>query len=112
VREIEDELRLAAGLTALREEAGMLQRELAERIGVSQPRIAAIERSRNVTIDVLEQYVEALGAHLEVTVVRGRHRTSLLGPQSAGKPARPRQSSQTASPAKPTRSPSDRRKSA
>lgn len=79
VREIEDELRLAAGLTALREKAGVSQRELAERIGVSQPRIAAIERSRNVTIDVLEQYVEALGGQLEVSVVQGRRRTSLLG---------------------------------
>ncbi len=78
VREIEDELRLAAGLTALRETAGISQRELAERIGVSQPRIAAIERSRNVTIDVLEQYVQALGGHLEVSVVQGRQRTSLL----------------------------------
>jgi transcriptional regulator with XRE-family HTH domain len=81
VREIEDEMRLAAGLTALREKAGVSQRELAERIGVSQPRIAAIERSRNVTIDVLEQYVEALGGHLEVSVVQGRRRTSLLGPR-------------------------------
>jgi transcriptional regulator with XRE-family HTH domain len=79
VREIEDELRLAAGLTALRENAGVSQRELAARIGVSQPRIAAIERSRNVTIEVLEDYVEALGAHLEVSVVQGRRRTSLLG---------------------------------
>ena len=94
VREIEDELRLAAGLTALREEAGMSQRELAERIGVSQPRIAAIERSRNVTVGVLEQYVEALGGHLEVAVVQGRRRTSLLSghrptvskPRSARKP--------------------------
>ena len=79
VREIEDELRLAAGLTSLRETAGMSQRELAERIGVSQPRIAAIERSRNVTIDVLEQYVEALGGHLEISVVQGRRRTTLIG---------------------------------
>lgn len=78
VGEIEDELRLAAGLTALREKAGMSQRELADLIGVSQPRIAAIERSRNVTIDVLEQYVEALGGHLEVSVVQGRQRTTLL----------------------------------
>ena len=41
VAAIEDELRLAAGLTALREEAGLSQRELAKRIGVSQPRVAA-----------------------------------------------------------------------
>jgi transcriptional regulator with XRE-family HTH domain len=79
VREIEDELRLAAGLTALREQAGLSQRQLAERLGVSQPRVAAIERSHNVTIDVLEQYVHALGAELEVSVIHGRRRTALLG---------------------------------
>lgn len=79
VDEIEDELRLAAGLTALREQAGLSQRELAQRIGVSQPRVAAIEQSRNVTLDVLEQYVDAVGGKLEVNVVRGHRRTSLVG---------------------------------
>ena len=34
---IEDELRLAAGLTALREQAGLSQRAVAKLIGVSQP---------------------------------------------------------------------------
>ena len=61
VATIEDELRLAAGLTALREQAGLSQRELARRLGVTQPRVAAIERSRNITIEVLEQYVDAVG---------------------------------------------------
>ena len=78
VRDVEEELRLAAGLTALREQAGLSQRDLAKRIGVSQPRIAANERSHNVTIDLLEQYVAALGAQLEVSVVRGRRRTPLV----------------------------------
>jgi len=78
VTEIEDELSLAAGLTALREQAGLSQRELAERIGVSQPRIAAIERARNLTIDVLDQYVDALGADLEITVRQGKRRVPLL----------------------------------
>lgn len=81
VAEIEDELRLAAGLTALREQAGLSQRELAKRIGVSQPRIAAIEQSRNVTIDVLEQYVDAVGGRLEVMVVKGNRKTLLLRPR-------------------------------
>jgi transcriptional regulator with XRE-family HTH domain len=78
VGEIEDELRLAAGLTALREQAGLSQRELAKRIGVSQPRVATIEQSRNVTIEVLEQYVDALGGELHVTVVRGNRKIPLL----------------------------------
>lgn len=82
VAEIEDELRLAAGLTALREQAGLSQRELARRIGVSQPRIAAIEKASNVTIDVLEQYVDALGGHLEVSVRKGNRRFPLVGARS------------------------------
>jgi len=75
---IEDELRLSAGLTALRENAGLSQRELAKRIGVSQPRIAAIERSRNVTLDVLEQYVTAVGGQLEITVRTGSKKLALV----------------------------------
>jgi transcriptional regulator with XRE-family HTH domain len=78
VAEIEDELRLAAGLTALREQAGMSQRDLAKRLGVSQPRIAAIERSKNVTVELLEQYVEAVGGRLQVTVLKGNKRTTLI----------------------------------
>ncbi|MCQ3809491.1 MAG: helix-turn-helix transcriptional regulator [Acidimicrobiia bacterium] len=78
VQEIEDELRLATSLTALREEAGLSQRELAGLIGISQPRVAAIERSRNVTIDVLEKYVAALGAQLEVLVIQGQDRICIL----------------------------------
>ena len=75
---IEEELRLAAGLTALREQAGLSQRELAKRIGVSQPRVVAIERARNVTIDVLGQYIEAVGGTLEITVRKGNRRILLL----------------------------------
>jgi transcriptional regulator with XRE-family HTH domain len=89
VAEIEDELRLAAGLTALREQAGLSQRELARRIGVSQPRVATIEQSRNVTIEVLEQYIHALGGRLEITVLKGNRKVPLLAPRSsrAVKPA-------------------------
>lgn len=78
VDEIEDELRLAAGLTALRQQAGLSQRELARRIGVSQPRIAAIEKARNVTIDVLEQYIKAVGGELEVSVKQGNKIIALV----------------------------------
>jgi transcriptional regulator with XRE-family HTH domain len=78
VAEIEEELRLAAGLTALREEAGLSQRELAKRMGVSQPRVVAIEKARNVTIDVLEQYIKAVGHRLEVNAVKGKSRVPLV----------------------------------
>ena len=78
VAEIEDELRLAAGLTALREQAGLSQRDLAKRLGISQPRIATIERSKNVTVELLEQYVEAVGGRLQVPVLTGNKRTTLI----------------------------------
>lgn len=83
VEHIEEELRLAAALTALRERAGLSQRELAERIGVRQPRIAAIERSRNVTFDVLERYVSALGGQLELSVLQDGRKTALLSSRRA-----------------------------
>lgn len=86
---IEDELRLAAGLTALRESAGLSQRELAKRIGISQPRVAAIERSRNVTLDVLEQYVTAVGGQLEITVRTGSKKLALVGPTKPTKAKKP-----------------------
>jgi len=84
VAEMEDELRLAAGLTALRERAGFSQRELARRMGVSQPRVAAIEQSRNITMDVLGHYAAAIGGQLEVTVAKGKSKVSLLAPHSSG----------------------------
>jgi transcriptional regulator with XRE-family HTH domain len=97
VAEIEDELRLAAGLTALRERAGLSQRELAKRIGVSQPRVAKIEQSRNVTIDVLEQYIRALGGELEVTAFQGSRKIPLLAARSASAPkAKPKARPKTA----------------
>ncbi len=81
VAEIEDELRLSAGLTALREQAGLSQRELAVRLGVSQPRVAAIERAHNVTIDVLDSYVDAVGGQLEISVRKGSRKVSLFSGQ-------------------------------
>ncbi|MGH2670116.1 MAG: helix-turn-helix domain-containing protein [bacterium] len=98
VAEIEDELRLAAGLTALREQAGYSQRDLARRMGISQPRVAAIEQSRNVTIEVLEQYVDAVGGKLDVTVVKGRSKIPLISTQG------PRASSVAGSHSKKSRS--------
>jgi transcriptional regulator with XRE-family HTH domain len=101
VAQNEEELRLAAGLTSLREQAGLSQRELAERIGVRQPRIAAIERSRNVTIEVLERYIGALGGQLEVSVIRGGKKIALLTGRHAAPTTAARSGTRTA-PAKKT----------
>jgi transcriptional regulator with XRE-family HTH domain len=88
VAQIEEELRLAPGLTRLRGQAGLSQRQLAERMGVRQPRIAAIERSHNVTVDVLERYVSALGGQIELSVVRGGKKVALISGHRKPAPAK------------------------
>lgn len=65
-----------------------------------------------MTIDVLEQYDQALGGRLELTVVHGRHSTPLLGDHTSAKPARSPKPSPKTSPMKPETSPWERRKSA
>lgn len=80
VAEIEGELRLATGLTALRRKAGLSQRDMAKRLQVSQPRVVAIEQAENVTVSVLEAYLAAIDMNLEITVVyRGERITIFRG---------------------------------
>lgn len=83
VAEIANEFRLAVALTALREQAGMSQRDVAALLGVSQARVQSIEKSRNVTVEVLEKYVQAVGGQLEITARRGGKRLPLLTPAPA-----------------------------
>jgi hypothetical protein len=47
-------------------------------MGISQPRVVAIEQARNVTIDVLERYIKAVGHRLEVNAVKGKSRVPLV----------------------------------
>ena len=71
--EIEDGLRVPPpGLPLLREQAGFSQREVAKLIGVSQTRVAAVEHSLKVTIEMLDQYVNAVGGTLEVNESKAR----------------------------------------
>jgi transcriptional regulator with XRE-family HTH domain len=109
VAQVEEELRLAAGLTALRERAGLSQRELAERIGVRQPRIAAIERSRNVTFDVLERYIGALGGKLELTVVQDGKKIPLISSDREPTPAKKTPAKKAARKSSPTKAASARK---
>src|SRR3954463_9722458 len=59
-------------LVEARQAGGLKQRELAERLGVSQPQVACIEKRGYdaYTLNSLRRYVEALGEgfSLEVTV--------------------------------------------
>ena len=56
-------------LQLAREAAGVTQEELAERMHMTQPALSRFERRPNITMSVLQRYVEALGGKLEVNVV-------------------------------------------
>lgn len=67
-RRLDDEIR-AFRLAELRRNRSLTQREVAEAMGVSGPRVSDVERGRldTVSISVLRAYVEALGGRLKVT---------------------------------------------
>ena len=57
--------RLAQELKAMRENAGLSQKELAERVHTKQPSIARMERARVLPkLDLLQRVARALGARL------------------------------------------------
>lgn len=60
-------------LQQAREQVGVTQEELAERLHMSQPALSRFERRPNITMSVLQRYVEALGGKLEVNVLLPKH---------------------------------------
>ena len=60
---------LGIPLPELRRLADLTQVELAHRLAVTQPSVSEIERSNSPAIPTVRRYVEALGAHLEITAV-------------------------------------------
>ena len=63
-----DKLRLVDALIALRQRQGLTQAALAQRLKVSQPFIAKLERAEthNFTLDTLIRVVEALNGELVI----------------------------------------------
>ena len=63
--------RLAQELKAMREKAGLSQKELAERVHTKQPSIARMERARVLPkLDLLQRVARALGAEVVVSFRR------------------------------------------
>lgn len=63
------ELILETGLQLMREELQFSQKQLAEKMGVTQPAIAAIEqRGNDLKVITLKRYVEAMGGKLSLLV--------------------------------------------
>jgi predicted XRE-type DNA-binding protein len=67
-RRLDDEIR-AFRLAEVRRNRSLTQREVADAMGVSGPRVSDVERGRldTVSVSVLRAYVEALGGRLRVT---------------------------------------------
>jgi transcriptional regulator with XRE-family HTH domain len=70
----------AVRLQQAREALGITQGELAERMHMTQPALSRFERRPNITMAILQRYVEALGGTLEVNVVLPKQ-----GPKGPGK---------------------------
>ncbi len=65
-------------LPELRRLNDLTQVELARRLAVTQPSLSEMERSESPAIPTVRRYVEAIGAHLEITAVFEDGRRVLL----------------------------------
>lgn len=70
VDDLVEEMEIEHQLAKLREERGLSQRALAERVGVSQPVIARIESGavKNIQLRTLVRTAEALGARVRISI--------------------------------------------
>jgi len=68
--EIEEQFTIAMEVIALRQKHNLTQKELAERVGTSQPAIARLESGnyRNLSLSFLRRIAEALNAVPEVHI--------------------------------------------
>ncbi|QWF80080.1 XRE family transcriptional regulator [Amycolatopsis sp. CA-230715] len=62
-------------LSELRERVGLSQTQVAERMGVKQPRVSAIEKGdpAQMEVETLQRYIAALGGRLRVVAGFGDH---------------------------------------
>jgi len=68
VGELTNRMLAARLLYRARKKAKLSQREVAKRMGVSQPRVAAIERAEDMSITTFLRYARAIGGvpHMEI----------------------------------------------
>lgn len=63
-------MRIEQELVALRNASGLSQRQLAAKLGVTQPVIAKLEagKARNIGLQTLVRAVKAMNGHIEVSI--------------------------------------------
>ncbi len=65
------EFALARELIGARVDAGLSQKDVAERMGTSQPTVARLESGHKPSIKSLERYAEAVGKKVKIHLVAG-----------------------------------------
>ena len=65
------EFKLARVLIEARAKSGLSQREVAERMGTSQPTVARLESGHKPSLKTLERYAAAVGMKIEIHLVGG-----------------------------------------
>jgi hypothetical protein len=69
----ETALDLASILYRIRQQRGLTQREAAERAVLQQQAVSRLEKAAsNVQLGTLQRYLDALGYHLEISVIDNR----------------------------------------
>lgn len=71
------------GYGALRKARRLTQNEIAERLQISQPSVAALEQRTDIMLSTLAKYIEALGGRLEISAVFPEASFNLAPPGSA-----------------------------
>lgn len=69
---MEEEFSIAQAMIRARSRAGLTQADVAQRMGISQPRVARIESGSNVSLDILKRYAAATGSKLMVDFRAGQ----------------------------------------
>ena len=68
---LQPEFQLARVLIEARAKSGLSQREVAERMGTSQPAVARLESGHKPSLKTLERYAAAVGMKIEIHLVGG-----------------------------------------
>ena len=59
---------IAGQLMAYRKQHGLTQKDLAEKLGISQSMVSKIERGKNISIKVLSKIASKLGGRIEISL--------------------------------------------
>jgi predicted transcriptional regulator len=71
-------LSLERVLFRLRQQLGISQATLADRIGTSQANVSRIEKEQDLKLSTLDGYIDALGGHLEIRAVFPNHDETIV----------------------------------